>query len=81
MDRGSEMNLLEHGLAIGQTALLSELLNGHVQEMIGFGTLEAEGAFLFEATAPIHERILQEVDQRLDVALVTLPLVTLEWDK
>ena len=55
-----------------------EVLNRFVQELVWLGALEAHWVVLLETGAPVHQAVLQEVNQRLYVAAVALPLVFLE---
>lgn len=70
-------DLLVLRLAVWE-ALLAKLLYGGHQVLVRLGTLEAGGVLLLEAAAPVHEAVLQKVDQWLDVASVALPLVVLK---
>ena len=42
---------------------------------------EAQRARLLEARAPVHQRVPQEVHERLDVAAVALPLIVLHLNQ
>ena len=80
------MDLLKDRLAVRQLAfslgtLLGQLFDGHVEEVIRLGALQTQRAVIFEAGAPVHQAVLQKVEQGFDVAAIAFPLVLLEMKK